>query len=206
MNALLLLVPLLLVCQCFGARNCIVNPRLVSEISDTTGPKVVNDVLHKVECSGVFEDDNNFMRRLAYVETADGVDETYIGIWGNTSCKMVHELNSTILSFNYSTLINQIRDDLRIDVLFEKRDCKKKVKTPLVSYVLARFYLHVITVTNKTQIPQSDDIFGQAEFWELYFKREDLSAMDFIVKVNELKGKISLDASFYACFGHLGGC
>ena len=195
MNALLLLVSLLLVCQCCGARNCIVNPKLVSEISNTTGPKVVNDVLHKVECTGVFEDDNNFMRRLAYVETTDGVDETYIGIWGNTSCKMVHELNSTILKSNYSSLINQTGEKLGIDVLAEKRDYEN-VKTPLASYVLARFYLHIITVTNKIQIPQADDIIGQAEFWELYSKREDICAMDFIVKANELKGKISIGSHF----------
>ena len=195
MNALLLLVSLLLVCQCFGARNCTAYLRSVSESSSTTGPKAVNDVLQEVECTGVFEDDNNFMRRLAHVETADGVDETYIGIWGNTSCQEVNSLDNDILIFNYSGLINQTCEKLGINVLAEKRDCEN-VKIPLASYVLARFYLHIISVTNNIQIPQADDIFGQAEFWELYFKREDLCAMDFIVKANELKGKISIGNHF----------
>ena len=190
MNVLLLLVPLvLLVCQCFGARNCTLQgavPEIVKQ-EDATGPDVVNAVIHVIECSGVFEDDNGFLRRLAYVETRDGVNKTGTSIWGNTA---MDDISNSILTSNYTMIINQICEKLGIYVPIARRN----VKQPLVAGVLARFYLHVVTNVSKQNIPPAEDIWGQATFWESYYKKNDISAksVDFIVAVNKLEGKIMI--------------
>ena len=185
MNALLLLPLVLAGCWCAVAANdCNLTARIQKvDQEGTTGPRVVNAVLDAIECSGVFEDDHRFMRRLAYVETSNGVSDTYTGIWGNTSVFQLQSIDNLVLEANYSALLDQIRKNLSIDVL--------NAKEPLVSGVLARFYLHIVTVVNEQPIPPAGDICGQAIFWESYYKRSDrfTKSVDFIVSVNQLEGK-----------------
>ena len=192
MNALLLLVPLvLLVCQCFGARNCTLPgvPENVKQ-NNATGPDVVNAVINAIECSEVFEDDNGFLRRLAYVETRDGVNKSGTTIWGNTAMDELNDISNPILTSNYTMIIHRICEKLGIYVPFALRN----VKQPLVAGVLARFYLHIVTNVSKQNIPPAEDICGQATFWESYYKKNDISAksVDFIVAVNKLEGKIMI--------------
>ena len=189
MNALLLLLPLVLAgCWCAVAANdCNLTARIQKVNQEgPTGPRVVNAVLDAIECSGVFEDDHRFMRRLAYVETSNGVNDTYTGIWGNTSV-VLKSIGSTVLN---STLLNQIQEKLGIDVNNTISDFEKS-KKPLVSGVLARVYLDVVTVVNEQPIPPAGDICGQAIFWESYYKRSDrfTKSVDFILSVNQLEGK-----------------
>ena len=87
MNAIQVLVFLLFVGCCL---SCAVLPQLPEGMS-TSGSEVVNKVLEILECSGVFEDDQNFMRRLAYVETKDGTEgQGKTGMWNVT----VHHLEA----------------------------------------------------------------------------------------------------------------
>ena len=192
MNALLLLPLVLAGCWCSVAANdCNLTARIQKVNQEgPTGPGVVNAVLDAIECSGVFEDDHRFMRRLAYIETGNGVSDTYTGIWGNTSVFQLQNIDNLVLNANYSTLLDQIRKNLSIDVLNAKWDFEKS-KEPLVSGVLARFYLHIVTVVNEQPIPPAGDICGQAIFWDSYYKRSDrfTKSVDFIVSVNQLEGK-----------------
>ena len=171
--------------------NCNLTARIQKVNQEgTTGPRVVNAVLDAIECSGVFEDDHMFMRRLAYVETSNGVSDTYTGIWGNTSVFQLQSIDNLVLDVNYSALLDKIRNNLSIDVLNAKLDFEGS-KTPLVSGILARFYLHIVTVVNEQPIPPAGDICGQAIFWDSYYKRSDrfTKSVDFILSVNQLEGK-----------------
>lgn len=189
MNVLLLLPLVLAGCWCSVAANdCNLTARIQKVNQEgTTGPRVVNAVLDAIECSGVFEDDHRFMRRLAYVETSNGVSDTYTGIWGNTLIFELQSIDNQVLNANYSTLLNQIQEKLGIDVLNTISDFEGS-KTPLVSGVLARVYLHIVTVVNEQSIPPAGDICGQAIFWDSYYKRSAKS-VDFILHVNQLEGK-----------------
>ena len=76
MKFALLFILLLLVSQSCSAQNC----GSLSVYTDSNGSDIVNRVLMKLECFETFN--YKFMRRLAYVETQDGVEmQSRSGIW-----------------------------------------------------------------------------------------------------------------------------
>ena len=190
MNVPLVFVCLVLACCCLHASNGCSNQR---QISGTSGSEVVNQVLDTIECSGVFEDDHSFMRRLAYVETKDGTEgQGTTGIWNVTVQHLkampylvvlrnteLYELTGQICITLGVSMMGAIRNNTSLDLT-----------NPLVSGVVARFYLHYVTVVNGQQIPPAEDISGQATFWKSHFKKnaETATTVHFTERVDKLQG------------------
>ena len=166
----LVLVCLVLVCCCLHASNGCPNPR---QMSGTSGPEVVNEVLDTIECSGVFEDDHSFMRRLAYIETKDGTEgQRTTGIW-NVTVQHLKAMNYRVVLGNpkLSKVSNKTCTELGVNITWAVRNSERQnLSNPLMSGVVARFYLHYVTVVNGQQIPLAENVSGQAMFWKLHFK------------------------------------
>ena len=190
MNVPLVLVCLVLACCCLHASNGCSNPR---QIFGTSGSEVVNQVLDTIECSGVFEDDHSFMRRLAYVETKDGTEgQGTTGIW-NVTVQHLKAINYSMVVRNTELykVYGQICNELGVNIMWAIRNSERQdLRNPLVSGVVARFYLHYVTVINDTQIPPAEDINGQATFWKSYFKKnaETATTVHFTEHVDKLQG------------------
>jgi collagen type VI alpha len=149
---------------------------------------LVNAIVRILECSGDFEDDKMFMRRLAYVETRDGAEgQGTTGIWGFTE-KHLGYMDVGVLVGSLSDLADQMCNKYGI---YMRRALRKKEKLnlrdPLVSGVVARFYLHYVTVQEGLQIPSAEDVNGQAAFWASWFNRT-ATPQYFTNCVAELKG------------------
>ena len=188
MNAIQVLVFLLFVSSCL---SCAEFPQLPEGMS-TSGSEVVNKVLEIIECSGVFEHDHSFMRRLAYVETKDGTEgQGTTGIW-NVTVQHLQAMNYLVVLGNteLSEVSNKICTELGVNILRALRNNKSQdLSNPLVSGVVARFYLHYVAVVNGQQIPPAEDINGQATFWKSHFKMnaETATVNHFKERVDELK-------------------
>ena len=188
MNAIQVLVFLLFVSSCL---SCAEFPQLPEGMS-TSGSEVVNKVLEIIECSGVFEDDHSFMRRLAYVETKDGTEgQGTTGIWNVTVQHLKAMPYRVVLGNTELTKVTgQICIELGVNILKTVRNNKlQDLSNPLVSGVFTRFYLYYVTVVNDTQIPLAENISEQATFWGAHFRMsaDEATIHHFTSRVNEFK-------------------
>ena len=130
------------------------------------GEDVVQAVLSRIEEANIFDSDHYFMRRLAYVETKDGKNSRKYGIWA--------------YDFDYQTTINNAINDHLVASNAGKRVCEefginvtspdsRDVMKPLVSGVMARFYLFALNVTRNKSIPVT--VPEQATFWKEEYNR-----------------------------------
>ena len=160
------------------------------------GSDVVENVIEMIDSWWKFSDDHDdrcLMRRIALVETNDGLSVQYNcgGIWAMDGTKLssVHdELNKqpekqpewqliAVEEINKSLCLNGINDFTLENMLIESNMHK-----PLYSGLAARFYLEQQT----TEIPNIDDIYGQAIFWFENYHPEcgrHLTAYDFVTLV-----------------------
>ena len=190
-----LLVCLALACFCCAQNNgCSVNKSIQQPITGLNGPELVNAIVRILECSGDFEDDKMFMRRLAYVGTRDGAEgQGSTGIWGVTE-KHLGYMDFGLLGQreDLSNLTDQMCNKYGIYMRRAlRKEEKLNLRDPLVSGVVARFYLHYVTVERGIQIPSAEDVNEQATFWFSQFRMNDGSAtpQHFTRRVTELKGQ-----------------
>ena len=151
---------------------------------------VVQACIAKVTHAAIFTNDNQLLRRIAYVETNDGLDDdTYTTnndgeIWQHTECKYLPTKSATSLqqqiqgiSTSFSiTWANTQWEDLR---------------KPLYSALSARLYFYLIS----SSIPLAKDITGQANYWVSYYTSSRGTATNFTIGVNQLgitEGKYAL--------------
>ena len=133
------------------------------------------------------------MRRLAYVETKDGTEgQGTTGIW-NVTVQHLKAMPYPVVLGNTELykLTGQICTELGVNILrAEKNPENRDLRNPMVSGVVARFYLHYVTVVNDTQIPLAEDINGQAMFWGVHFRinTHGATADYFTSRVNEFNG------------------
>ena len=127
---------------------------------------MVQAVLSRIEEANIFDSDHYFMRRLAYVETKDGIKSSKLGIWA--------------YDLHYQTTINNAINDHLVASNAGKRVCEefginvtevdsRDVKKPLFSGVMARFYLFALNVTRNKSIPVT--VPEQATFWNEEYNR-----------------------------------
>ena len=154
------------------------------------GKAVVHDVLAMIKEANIFDSDHNFMRRLAYVETRDGehliASHGKYGIWGFDLLNFFNAIaNATIYHPVAASVSQRVCEKFGINLSsLHSRDVIK----PLVSGVLARFYLLALNVTRNKSIPLT--IPEQAIFWkEEYSSRPWLNVSYFVDLVQELKEK-----------------
>jgi receptor-type tyrosine-protein phosphatase Q len=122
-----------------------------------------------VQQSGVFGDDNELLRRIAYTETRDGtLSSTYRsgyhgGIWAVNEDQFLNTKNTT----QYRRLpakFQQIQLHFGINWLnVQWRELRK----PLYSALAARLVIYIAPLS----IPSADDLPGQAQFWVSHYNR-----------------------------------
>ena len=151
-----------------------------------SGSAVVLLSIARIRQSGTFGDDNELLRRIAYVETRDGTTEgTYRegfdgGIWA-VSRDAFLDTQDTDANPRLPGRFRAIRDQFEIDwPSVTWRDLRR----PLYSAIAARLVLFIAPVRF---IPRASDIAAQAEFWMRYYNPGGSTA-NFISAANELEG------------------
>ena len=151
-----------------------------------SGSAVVLLTIARIQQSGTFADDNELLRRIAYVETRDGTTEgTYRegfdgGIWAVSQDAFLNTQN-TSANQRLRRRFTVIREQFKIDwPSVTWRDLRR----PLYSAIAARLVLFIA----QASIPQASDIAAQAEFWMRHYNPEGSTA-NFISAANELEGK-----------------
>ena len=138
--------------------------------------------IHQV---AIFQDDNNLLRRIAFVETKDGsyvdVFNNSGGIWAvdeDTFLSMQINNNSNSSLFQKYEKIGQL---LGIDW---KAVQWSELNKPLYSALAARLVLFIAP----ENIPSSEAVPAQAQFWKDHYNSEG-SVKEFLRAANKLKGK-----------------
>ena len=164
-------------------------------VENAVGADVVLATITKIENAEIFPSDKRILRRIAYVETADGVTPPpertsvdYGGIWSVN--------NDNFLSTQESAdVLKQINDAFKEELLssgvelWEELEWKD-LNRPLWSALAARLWIHRVLAV---RIPTASDIEGQAFFWKHYYNT-DGDTDKFIDDVEQLE----LDESTYA--------
>ena len=142
--------------------------------------------IHQV---AIFQDDNNLLRRIAFVETEDGLNTDAFnqgnsgGIWAVGEDAFV----STQLQVNknVNTTLLQTYEKIRLFLGIEWDTLQwSELNKPLYSALAARLVLYIAP----EDIPSSDA--EQALFWKDHYNG-DGSVKDFVRAGNKLKGKYS---------------
>ena len=132
------------------------------------GTDVVVATISKIESASIFPSDKRLLRRIAYVETADGEDPPstgrYGGIWNVRREKfqrtkgdqsLIVEVNAAF-EVEFSKLSLRGRDWNSVEW--------EDLNVPLLSALAARLLIH-----RYSNIPTSSNIEGQASFWRRHY-------------------------------------
>ena len=123
-------------------------------------------VVH-IRSTGIFDNDNDLLPRIAYAETRDGTaNDTYRegyhgGIWAVEESAFLNTQDNATHS-SLTEVFEDIQQEFGIDWSSTTwRDLRK----PFYSAIAARLVLFVTTMP----IPISSDVQGQANFWAQYY-------------------------------------
>lgn len=162
----------------------------------SSGTDVVEASVALVEESGVFPTDNQFLRRLAWVESQDGQGkDTYrSGYFGG-----IWQVDETVLLVtqnvaDYPGLTSMLKS-LQMPLGIEWSSVQKEdLLKPLYSALAARIF----TWTVSDVIPLASDIQGQALYWQKHYRVN--GAVDvFVQLVQELESMEGEQQWVYFC-------
>ena len=149
------------------------------------GSAVVLLAIARLQQSGIFADDNELLRRIAYVETRDGTAEnTYRqgyngGIWAVDE-NVFRDTQRVDKNPRLRAKLSDIQKLFSVDWFSARWSDLRK---PLYSAIASRLVLYNVP----RAIPLADDISGQAELWANYY-RQGGSVSEFVTVANELEG------------------
>lgn len=175
-----ILIVVILSAQCAAGQT---EEILLQEMAN--GSAVVLLTIVRLQQTGIFADDNELLRRIAYVETRDGTaSNTYRqgydgGIWAVDQPTFLDTQNVYSRPRLRAKLV-QIRNEFNISWNSTNwRDLRK----PLFSAIAARLVMYNFP----RAIPQASNISAQAELWASYY-RQGGSPSEFVAIANELEG------------------
>lgn len=151
----------------------------------TNGSAVVLLTIARLQQSGIFADDKELLRRIAYVETRDGTAEnTYRegydgGIWGVDE-NIFNDTQNINIYPRLRAKFDQIGRQFNVDWCSVKWSDLRK---PLYSAIAARLALYNFPRT----IPKASDVITQAQLWADYY-RQGGSVSEFVTVAGELEG------------------
>ena len=161
---------------------------------ETNGTLVVQACLAKISQSSIFStNDQQMLRRIAYVETHDRTDaDTYT----NTSNGEIWQLSETKYTATKNTGSNtQLQQQVQgISTSFGINWLTTQwvdLRKPFYSALAARLYMQVITVS----IPLASDLSSQGTYWANYYTSSGGSQSQYVSAVNQLQsieGKLVL--------------
>ena len=140
--------------------------------ANAVGTDVVRAAISKIEDSDIFPSDKRLLRRIAYVETADGESPPSSG---NNGGIWKVELEDFELTQNDPDLAD-IRKEInaKFSAEFVSTNVRgweslafRDLNRPLWSALAARLLIHIVDKT--VDLPTSSDIIGQADFWKMYY-------------------------------------
>ena len=153
---------------------------------DSNGTTVVSLAVAILRQSAVFPDDNEMLRRIAYVETRDGTSKPFEqNIWAVSQ----EALQQTQMSGNPTLNVKHNLIALEFDIDWSAVGLDD-LNRPFYSALAARLLLFIAP----ERLPDSSDIDGQAEFWKQYYNTNG-SISDFTGAAYELEG-ISIAKQF----------
>ena len=145
----------------------------------TNGRDVVQACIAIITQPRIFSEDQQLLRRIAYVETRDGTDpDTYAGnndggIW------QLSEMKYLATKTVNQQLLQDITTHFNIDWT---ATVWSDLRKPLFSALAARLYFEVITA----EIPLSPDISAQGNYWATYYTSSGGTQTEFVNAINEL--------------------
>lgn len=156
-----------------------------------SGIAVVLATISRVNQSAVFSDDNRLLRRVAFVESQDGLDPDTFRAGYNGGIWQVDEQNflrtTDTASFPFLAAPGGIyerllRSDLDLDWTVAVWENLRK---PLISAVAARIFFELA----KDEIPSIGNVRGQGQFWKSSgFNSNDEDTVDeFVEKITNLE-------------------
>ena len=151
----------------------------------SNGSAVVLLTIARLQQSGIFADDNELLRRIAYVETRDGTaDNTYRqgydgGIWAVDE-NIFNDTQNINIYPRLRAKFDQIRRQFNVDWCSVRWSDLRK---PLYSAIAARLALYNFPRT----IPKARDISAQAQLWADYYRQRG-SVSEFVTVASELQG------------------
>ena len=153
---------------------------------ETNGTLVVQACLAKISQSSVFSrNDQQMLRRIAYVETHDGTDaDTYAktsngGIWQLSEAKYTATKN-TGSNTQLQQQVQGISSNFSINWLTTQWVDLRK---PFYSALAARLYMQVITAS----IPLASNVSSQGNYWANYYTSSGGNQSQYVSAVNQLQ-------------------
>ena len=131
----------------------------------TSGTPVVLATVGLIRESGVFQDDRQLLRRIAWVESRDGTDsQTYRqgyhgGIW---QVDLIAFQDTQNINFGLNSTFREIQRQFGIDWQSVQWEDLRK---PLYSALAARLILSNVTES----IPLASDVAAQASYWRRHY-------------------------------------
>ena len=151
--------------------------------ANANGSAVVLEAIGSLQQSGVFGNDNEILRRIAYVETRDGTQADEAnggGIWVVSESRFLQTQNLKA-NVRLPAKLRQIKSAFNIDWLQVRwRDLCE----PLYSAIAARLVLYLAP----RAIPPASDLEAQARFWVQYYN-PDGNEEDFTALSSGLQGR-----------------
>ena len=153
---------------------------------EANGTLVVKACLAKISQSSIFStNDQQMLRRIAYVETHDGADaDTYT----NTSNGGIWQLSETKYTATKNTGSNtQLQQQVQgISTSFGINWLTTQwvdLRKPFYSALAARLYMQVITAS----IPLASDVSSQGTYWANYYTSFGGNQSQYVSAVNQLQ-------------------
>ena len=152
-----------LFCACFAL--CVAVDDTLTE--GASGSAVVRAVIGRIEDTNIFPNDNQLLRRIAYVESKDGTDSNtyrsgyYGGIWQVDEVGF-EDTQDTTSHFGLATKLDKIQEKFGIDW---RKVRWQDLRKPLYSGLAARLFLSNIAAA----IPFASDLQAQGAYWKAHY-------------------------------------
>ena len=150
-----------------------------------------------IQQSGVFGDDNELLRRIAYTETRDGtLSSTYRsgyhgGVWAVDEAAFLRTKN-TVQYTRLPAKFQQIQLHFGIDWLTVQW---RELRKPLYSALAARLVIYIAP----RAIPSADDLPAQAQFWVANYNMAG-NAAAFVTTSSGLEGECACMQALYTTY------
>ena len=143
-------------------------------VENAVGADVVLATITKIENAEISPSDKRILRRIAYVETADGVTPPPDGgIWNVKSENFAMTQEDMRLSFVLMEINIAFQAELLLSGVGQWEDLEwEDLDRPLWSALAARLWIYLQQEEHLVPIPTSSDIIGQASFWNTYYNTD----------------------------------
>ena len=136
-------------------------------MENASGSAVVRAAVGRIEDANIFPNDNQLLRRIAYVESKDGTDNNtyrvgyYGGIWQMNEVGFQVTQN-TMSHQGLATILDSIQEQFGI---YWSAVCWQDLRRPLYSGLATRLFLSNVP----TAIPFASDLQAQGEYWIAHY-------------------------------------